>query len=141
MYDYKFKKINLDSMVGRVNGIFESFGDLMKWPDNFEFVTTSDHRNAVNSPTKSGDVYSLEVDLPGVKPNGVTVEALVGERSVRVTSVRENNNGAATKTVKYSLPEDADVKFATAVLRDGVLTLRFPISTFKDVPVNIPVTI
>ena len=75
----------------------------------------------------SDAVYSIAMDLPGVKAHQVTVEETNGE--IEITAFRTNEKGDLTKTyqdIMYVHPRTADLGNIQALLTDGVLTVTVP---------------
>ena len=87
----------------------------------------------------------LVADLPGVKPEDLTVEVhkgtllVVGRRSLAWPEVEEE-----AVTVEYrrrfQVPEDIDVTQVTADLKQGVLTVTMP-KLARRTPRKIPITV
>ncbi|MBH5333952.1 Hsp20/alpha crystallin family protein [Streptomyces pactum] len=80
------------------------------------------------------DAYLLQVELPGVRREDVTVELNAGELSVH-GEVRERERAGVLRSGtrrtgrfdhRVSLPRDTDAEHVTAELRDGVLTVTVP---------------
>lgn len=95
----------------------------------------------------SDDAYQLSAELPGVDPDkdveiSVTGDVLTlrAERSERYEGKyrSEFRYGALQRSV--ALPAGADTSAATADYRDGILTVRVPVSGPKDGARTIRVT-
>ena len=87
--------------------------------------------------TETDDAYVVELDLPGVKREDVSVE--LGDRQLVVTGeVKEiEHEGVRRRRARRygrfeyrtSLPGEADAEHVTASMSDGVLTIRVPKTT------------
>jgi HSP20 family protein len=83
------------------------------------------------------DSYVLEVELPGVKKNDITVEfdegrlVITGERKERKRTgwLRRQDRSWGLFRYEVTLPEPVDEERLGATLGDGVLTVRVPKST------------
>ena len=84
--------------------------------------------------TETDDAYVVEVDVPGIKGEDLTVEATDGELVVSGESMDKERTGMLrTRTrrtgrfeYRTSLPANADTDRITAELADGVLSVRVP---------------
>ncbi|KUM67125.1 Hsp20/alpha crystallin family protein [Streptomyces curacoi] len=80
---------------------------------------------------ESDDAYVIEVDLPGVKKDDITVEINAGELSVhgeikekeRTGVLRSRTRRSGQFDYRVTLPQDTDEEHVTAELTDGVLTV------------------
>ncbi|MFI2352771.1 Hsp20/alpha crystallin family protein [Streptomyces sp. NPDC019443] len=80
------------------------------------------------------DAYVVEVDLPGVKKDDITVELNAGELSIHgETKERERTGTLRSRTrrtgqfdYRVTLPQDTVEEHVTAELADGVLTVKVP---------------
>jgi HSP20 family protein len=83
---------------------------------------------------ETGDAYLVEVELPGVKPDDITVEAsgnrvaVSGERKerVRTGNLRRRGRAVGRFTFEVALPSTVARDDIDASLQQGVLTLRVP---------------
>ena len=83
---------------------------------------------------ETGDAYLVELELPGVKRDDVTVEFGGGELTVsgqvkereRVGFLRTRTRQVGRFDYRVSLPAEVDEDKVTASLTDGVLTVRVP---------------
>jgi HSP20 family protein len=83
---------------------------------------------------ETDDAYLLEVDLPGVKKDDITVELNAGELTVhgelrekeRTGVLRSRTRRTGQFDYRVTLPQDTDEEHVTAELADGVLTLTVP---------------
>ncbi len=78
-----------------------------------------------------GDAVILEVEVPGVGKEGITVE-LIGESTVKVTAVGEGRKYLLIK----ELPSPVDYQGATARYNNGLLIIKLPIKGGKRVSVE-----
>ncbi len=88
--------------------------------------------------SSTDDAYCMTVELPGISPENVKLEAkentlvLSGEKKAESTDedeqrkyhVQERSYGSFERT--FTLPEDADVAQISASHKDGVLSIRIP---------------
>jgi HSP20 family protein len=83
---------------------------------------------------ETDDAYTVEVDLPGVKKDDVTIELNAGELSVNGEIKEKEHTGVlrsrARRTGRFdyrvTLPQDTDEEHVSAELTDGVLTVKVP---------------
>lgn len=129
---------------------FDPFNDIREWERRFfpqmntfykegEENATS-FRPAVN--TREGEyAYHVEVDLPGVKKEDITVDikgntlTISGERKTR-EEVKENDYYKCESTYgkfqrSFTLPEGIDHENLTASAEDGVLEIVIPKSKIE----------
>jgi len=84
--------------------------------------------------TETDDAYLVEIDVPGVKHNDLTVEVAGGELRVTAEIVEKEKVGwlrHRTRRIgqfayRANLPGGIDSDHITADLADGVLTVRVP---------------
>ena len=84
--------------------------------------------------SETDDAYLVEVDLPGVKRDDVTVEATGSALTVRgelkekerVGLLRHRTRRTGEFLYQVSLPTGVDAEKISAELADGVLTVRVP---------------
>jgi HSP20 family protein len=80
------------------------------------------------------DVYVIQADLPGVKPEDVNIEVVGNELTIdgelketeRQGVVRRRTRRTGRFHYEVRLPEQVDSEQIEAKLNDGVLTLRIP---------------
>lgn len=71
--------------------------------------------------------YLVELDLPGLRREDVSIEVSDEDRSVTVRGERKTRTGSHNRVYYgYALPADCDVDNLKASLEDGVLTLECP---------------
>jgi HSP20 family protein len=83
---------------------------------------------------ESDDGFVLELDLPGVAKEDITIDVTGRRVSVRGNRVEKERSGVMRHSTRVtgsfayelSLPAEVDEKGATAKLTDGVLTVRLP---------------
>ena len=83
---------------------------------------------------ESDDAYLVEIELPGVRREDVSVELGLGELVVtgeiierkRLGFMRTRTRRTGRFDYRLSLPADVDSDAVSAVLSDGVLTVRVP---------------
>jgi HSP20 family protein len=83
---------------------------------------------------ETDDAYVLELDLPGLRKDQVSVEILDSELAVhgeikereRTGVIRRQTRRVGQFDYRMSLPADADAERISAELADGVLTVRVP---------------
>ncbi|ADL49535.1 MULTISPECIES: Hsp20/alpha crystallin family protein [Micromonospora] len=84
--------------------------------------------------TETDDAYLVEVDVPGVKRDDISVEAtghdlaITGEikRKERTGLLRSRTRRIGRFEYRLSMPADVDADAITAEVSDGVLTVRVP---------------
>ena len=80
------------------------------------------------------DAYLMELELPGVDKDRITVEVGDGELDVHGEIEERERTGVLRRQTRHvgrfdyrmSLPPDVDTEHITAELTNGVLTLRVP---------------
>ncbi|MBT2493237.1 Hsp20/alpha crystallin family protein [Streptomyces sp. ISL-96] len=83
---------------------------------------------------ETDDAYVLELDLPGLRKDQVSVEVLDSELAVhgevkekeRTGVVRRQTRRVGQFDYRMSLPADADAERISAELTNGVLTVHVP---------------
>lgn len=86
------------------------------------------------APLATDDAYVVEVDLPGVKKDDITIELNAGELSVhgelkekeRTGVLRSRTRRTGQFDYRVMLPQDTDEEHITAELSEGVLTVKVP---------------
>jgi HSP20 family protein len=84
--------------------------------------------------SETDDAYHIEIDLPGVKHDDVSVEVIGGELIVqgehkereKVGQPRRRTRRFGTFEYRATLPGELDPEKVEANLSDGVLTVRVP---------------
>lgn len=84
--------------------------------------------------TETADAYLVEVELPGVKRDDITVDLIGGELAVsgefkekeRQGLFRHRTRRTGRFSYRVALPHDVDADNVEANLADGVLTVRVP---------------
>ncbi|MCT2279577.1 MULTISPECIES: Hsp20/alpha crystallin family protein [Micromonospora] len=84
--------------------------------------------------TETDDAYLIEVDVPGVKRDDISVEAtghdlaITGEikQKERTGLLRSRTRRVGRFEYRLSLPADVDADGITAEVSDGVLSVRVP---------------
>ena len=80
------------------------------------------------------DAYVMELELPGVKKDDVTVEVTDGELDIhgevkdkeRTGVLRRQTRRTGSFSYRTTLPQNADTERITADLAHGILTVRVP---------------
>jgi HSP20 family protein len=127
-------------------GKFEPFDALIRLQDELEraferpvgwFTTATSGRGAFPPANifRGAEGYVVRIEIPGLPPEGISVEAQ-GD-SLRVTGKRDSGNavGTAHRAERWSadfsrtlqLPADADVARATARYKHGILNVEVPL--------------
>ncbi|MBP8536062.1 Hsp20/alpha crystallin family protein [Streptomyces sp. MK37H] len=83
---------------------------------------------------ETDDAYLLEVDLPGVKKDDITIELNAGELSVhgeikekeRTGVLRHRTRRTGQFDYRVTLPQGTDAEHISAELAEGVLTVKVP---------------
>ncbi|TVL91285.1 Hsp20/alpha crystallin family protein [Streptomyces sp. SAJ15] len=96
---------------------------------------------------ETDDSYVIELDLPGLRRDQITVEVLDSELAVhgevkekeRVGVLRRQTRRIGQFDYRMSLPADADAEHISAELAHGVLTVRVP-RTQRAKPRRIEIT-
>jgi len=84
--------------------------------------------------TETDDAWLFEVEVPGVKRDDITVEAIGNELVItgeykekeRVGLLRKRTRRVGQFEYRATLPAEVDVEHITADLADGMLTVRVP---------------
>ena len=88
---------------------------------------------------ETDDAYVVEMDLPGVKKDDITVE-LSGNELVVTGDLKDGADGQSSQRIRRSghveqrvlLPASAETDKVTASLSDGVLTVTLPKSEDQE---------
>ncbi|KWX05120.1 Hsp20/alpha crystallin family protein [Carbonactinospora thermoautotrophica] len=96
---------------------------------------------------ETDDAYLVQIDLPGVRRDDVTVEVIGNELTVhgevkereRTGVVRHRARRYGQFDYRLTLPADVDADHVSAELADGVLTVRVP-KTEEAKPRRIEIT-
>jgi HSP20 family protein len=83
---------------------------------------------------ETDDGFTLEMDLPGVAKDDITIDVLGRRMAVRGTRKEKERRGVMRHSTRVTgsfayevlLPADVDEKATTAQLSDGVLTIKLP---------------
>jgi HSP20 family protein len=78
--------------------------------------------------------FTLEMDLPGLAKDDITIDVLGRRMAVRGTRKEKERSGVMRHSTRVTgsfayeviLPADVDEKATTAQLSDGVLTIKLP---------------
>lgn len=112
--------------------------DLERWP---ELIARAERGTRPPTQVEEGpDAYLVDVDLPGVLPADVELDA--GGGRLVVVGRRRARRRAGTDRVarlELTLPPDVDAGAVDATLERGVLTVRLPRRTSVG-PRRIPVS-
>ncbi len=88
-----------------------------------------------------GTILDVSIELPGVKLADMKVSVKGTELSVQATRKRASSSSVLKR--RFTIPEDSDMKQASAYLMDGILTIMAPKKTNAEVTYrerSIPVT-
>jgi HSP20 family protein len=114
---------------------FEYMNRLFKAVEQSPEMPTVDFIPAVNT-READDAYYIEVDLPGVKKEDISINVddnvltISGER--KIEEERKDEEFYRVESVygkferSFTLPEDVDADKIEAEVKDGVLTIRIP---------------
>ena len=114
---------------------FEYMNRLMQSVQNAPEAPAVDFVPAVNT-READDAYYIEVDLPGVKKEDISIDVkdnvltISGER--KIEEERKEDDFYRVESVygkferSFSLPEDVDADKIEAEAKDGVLTVKIP---------------
>lgn len=115
------------------NGFGNGFGDTWKTLENFLEESRYDPVPAMSWARTADGSYNVSIDVPGVIPETVKVQAVDG--AIQVTGQR----GQTTITRTVSTVKTMDLSTATATLEYGVLTIN--VLPKPAVDTTIPVTV
>ncbi|MFE9442140.1 Hsp20/alpha crystallin family protein [Streptomyces sp. NPDC006602] len=81
---------------------------------------------------ETDDAYVIEVDLPGLKQDDITIELNAGELAIhgemkekeRTGVLRHRTRRTGQFDYRVTLPQDTDAENVTAELAEGVLTVK-----------------
>jgi len=114
---------------------FEYMNRLMKTVEQAPEAPAVDFVPAVNT-READDAYYVEVDLPGVKKEDISIDVkdnvltISGERKVEEERKEDEFYRVESFYGKFersfSLPEDVDADKIEAEAKDGVLTVKIP---------------
>lgn len=101
------------------------------WPSR---LLEQDGWSPVADVEEQDDGYVVQVELPGVKREDVTIELVGNELSITGEIKEEKRKGVVRKQMRrfgrfdyrISLPDQLDPEKVDAKLKDGVLTVRVP---------------
>ena len=100
-----------------------SFG-LNDWFDSLnEDVKSCDTCSPHASVSEKGGIYTLEVELPGVKKSDIDVDVQGNTLSVR--AVRKKATSEIKFERAFKLSEDLNLENIDAFLEDGILSFKF----------------
>jgi HSP20 family protein len=120
----------LEQMTERMRRMLEqTFGGL-------GFARTAERTGwaPVADVEEQDDAYVVQVELPGVKPEDVTIELVGNELTVTGEVQEEERKGVVRKKMRrygrfdyrIALPNQLDAEKVDAKLTDGILTVRVP---------------
>ncbi|GLZ27884.1 heat-shock protein Hsp20 [Lentzea sp. NBRC 105346] len=112
------------------------YGQLGRWMESVA-GTVGDRVRAwapLADVTETGEAYLVEVELPGVKRDDITVDLAGTELSIsgevkekeRQGLFRHRTRRVGQFSYRVTLPQDVDADKIQADLADGVLTVRVP---------------
>ncbi|MCL6551006.1 MAG: Hsp20/alpha crystallin family protein [Acidothermus cellulolyticus] len=119
--------------------LFREFDELTDrlnqlWENTFGSLVSDPWWSPLADIEETDDAYTVEIDLPGVKRDDVTVEFHNGELRVSGEIKERERTGILRRQTRRTghfqyavhLPGEIDVDKVTAQLTDGVLTVRLP---------------
>lgn len=116
-----------------IGGLFDDlFGTWRTSQSTQQVVPGTGLRGYRTSSDKDG--MTLEVELPGVNPKEVTLEATDNQLVV------QGSRGEKTFTNRYTISDDYDVTSATASMAHGLLTVKLRRAVRKN-SIKIPITL
>ena len=96
-------------------------------------LLSGNHSSPGYHVAKNERVFRLQVDVPGMKPDDVTIELEHGGRVLHLSGSRgdkatgkQHGHGEYHFEKSFKLGSDLDTSKITAHLSEGVLTLTFP---------------
>lgn len=134
------------SPLAEFNDLYERMGALLAQTFGDAFGSVDAWRPATDVE-ETAEAYVIELELPGVRREDVSVEFGGGELAVtgevkereRVGFLRSRTRPVGRFDYRVSLPADVEEDQVTASLSDGVLTVRVPKSE-KARPRRIPIS-
>jgi HSP20 family protein len=108
-----------------------------QWDRLAGMIDQSNGLTAAMDAYRLGDVITVEFDLPGVDPESIDLQIERGELRLNAQRRRHAPEGAqyvvrertdASVARRLMLGEALDVEHVDAEYRDGILTLRIPLS-------------
>ncbi|WP_456457534.1 Hsp20/alpha crystallin family protein [Nitratifractor sp.] len=120
---------NMQKTFEYMNRLMQSVEKVAQEAPSVDFVP------AVNT-RETEDAYYIEVDLPGVKKEDITIDVkdnvltISGER--KIEEERKEDDFYRVESIygtferSFTLPEDVDVDKIEAEAKDGVLTVKIP---------------
>ncbi|MBX6372008.1 MAG: Hsp20/alpha crystallin family protein [Acidothermus sp.] len=114
-----------EELSQRLNQLWENM--LGGWP-------TLERWSPLADVEETDDAYTVEIDLPGVRREDVTVELVDGELRVSGEVKEKERRGIVRRQTRRTgrfdyvvqFPGEIDADQVTARLSDGVLTVRLP---------------
>ncbi len=133
----------LQETFERMNRVFNAMQNVQTAEANVDFVPAVNTREA-------DDAYYLEVDLPGVKKENISIDVednalrISGERKLQEERKDEDFYRVESVYGKFervfSLPEDVDADKIEAEMEDGVLQIKIPKKqTIENAPKKIEI--
>ena len=133
----------LQETFERMNRVFNAMQNVQTAESNVDFVPAVNTREA-------DDAYYLEVDLPGVKKENISIDVednalrISGERKLQEERKDEDFYRVESVYGKFervfSLPEDVDADKIEAEMEDGVLQIKIPKKqTIENAPKKIEI--
>lgn len=114
----------VDKTFADLDKIFDEAGKAIDGPYWHE-VRSTFNKPAIDYDVKSDEKgHTLQIAIPGVKKEQVSVTAKEGSLVVKVDV--EGSLWTKKTDRKFSLPEDADLDAISADVADGVLTVAIP---------------
>jgi HSP20 family molecular chaperone IbpA len=110
---------HVDRAFSRMGALFDEVFD-----GPLELDSKRQRRPSDVRVSKSKDLVTVEVDLPGVSLDNVSINVESGDLILKWK--RENSRGTSEGEYSFSISKSADVQNIGAKLSNGVLTITIP---------------
>lgn len=116
----------VDRAFGHVDRAFSRMGALFDevFDGGLELDSGRSRRPSDVRVTKAKDLVTVEVDLPGVSLDNVSINVESGDLVLKWK--KENSRGSSEGEYSFSISKSADVQSIGAKLANGVLTVTIP---------------
>jgi HSP20 family protein len=132
-------------MRRQMNRIFQNFGNFFSNKNiDLDRELDSNYRNALAEFRETRDEYIVEIELPGVEKEDITLDIENGQMMVKAERKKEKKHISKEKgefgiargyfgfSRIISLPENTDTSKIDAVFKNGVLTIKLKKKKSKD---------